>query len=212
MRTSLRVLLAAAAAGSVLLAGCAGDDDAPPAPPAATSTAASTAAPAEPMVAWADGVCSASEQLRTTVRDVSAAVPVEVAADTAARDQVRKELSARVTAVGEAARSLGTAVTSLPPDADPSVVAAKNELQAASESTQEAVAGVRSAAAGVTGAANAAAVAAAVPGLRSAVATASAAVAAYGQTLRATLDSAGGAVQQAFGSAPACPAATTPSP
>jgi hypothetical protein len=197
MSSSLKVLVAAAAA-TVLFAGCAGDGDEPPAATSAVPVSpASTVAPAESVESWADDVCTASEQLRATVRDVSAAVPVEVAGDTTARDQARQVLSDRVAAVGEAARSLGTAVTSLPPDADPTVVAAKNELQVASAYAEEAVTGVRAAAEKVTGAADAGAAAAAVPGVSTAVATARAAVAAYGDALRAMVNSADTAARPA---------------
>jgi hypothetical protein len=209
MTSSIR-FLAAAATVSMLLAGCAGDgEDTSSAPTtSAPTTSASPAASAAGAVSWAAGVCTASQSLRASTDGLTEAVPVQLGADTTAREQARKELSNRVAAVDAAARELRTAVSSLPPDADPALVAAKGELETASTAAADAVTDVRSEAAQVTAATDAAALAAAVPGMASAVATASAAVTAFREELRTLRTSAGTAVRQAFQSAPECATAT----
>jgi hypothetical protein len=193
---------------TVLLAGCAASSS--DNPPAAKSSTTSTAAP-ESVVSWADSVCVASTGLTQAVGDVHDAAAADLSSTTP--EAVRTELVGHVDALQQAATSLGTAVESRPRDADPAVVATKDDLEAAAVQARTAVTKLAQSVLLLRDASSAADIQAQIPTVQSSASQAASALDVLGTALRQTLTSADASVQQAFAAAPACRAATaTPSP
>ena len=80
------------------------------APPAATATATSGE--------WAESVCGAAAEVRTTLDAIGSGITFKPAADDSAREQVKTTLNAQVTAVSTSITALGSAIEAIPVDAD----------------------------------------------------------------------------------------------
>jgi hypothetical protein len=114
-RTFIRTAALLTAVALPLTACSSGDSE----PQGAQSSAAApspTAPAADPVVAWADGVCGAAFGVRDNVQAISedlAFNPMEAAT---AGDQIRANLEARSDAIGLAVEDLGTQIGKVPVD------------------------------------------------------------------------------------------------
>jgi ABC-type transporter Mla subunit MlaD len=195
---------------ALLLAGCSDSDSG--------SDTGSTSAATEPTptptsaaaIAWADGVCSASTELQESVRAVRGTLQFDPS--TASLGQARQQVRDSVTAVQQAATSLGTALAASAGSGS-ELAAAQQELQAASQQAKQGADELGAAAGQVTDARTPAQLATNLGALKAALSGAANDLETYLATLRSTVTGGGQAVQDTFNAAPACQAAiATPTP
>jgi hypothetical protein len=179
---------------ALLLTGC-GDSNGEPDSAAGAPTRASTP---DAAVSWAGGVCSASADLRASVREVGGALTVT------SPDQLRVEVRDRVAAVRQSAGSLNAALSAIPAGSDPELVAAQQQLQTAAQQAQSSIDRLGAAAGQVTEIQTAAEAATVLPALRTALTDTSSALETYLVSLRTTVTGGTDALRASFGAAPAC--------
>jgi hypothetical protein len=196
-RTTAIVLTASAA---VLLVGCGNTDSAQQSP----SVASAPSAAPDAGVTWADGVCSASSDLRTSVAGVGAALKVDRSPSAGSLASLRTEVRDSVTAVQQSAASLDSALSAVPQGADARLTTAQQQLQTAAQQAHAAIDELGTAAGQVTNAGSASELAAGLRPLRAALTGTADALAAYFTSLQGMVNGGEQAVRDAFGGAPAC--------
>jgi hypothetical protein len=192
----------------VSLAACGTSNGSPQSTPPAGTAAPSASADAS--VAWAQGVCLASADLRASLAQLSAVPSIDPSSAATSADQVRSQVKDQAAAVRQSAASLQTALTALPAGGDPDVVAAQQQLQTAAQRAQQSVAQLGDAAGKVTDSTTAGTLARSLVSLKGALRGTAADVSAYLDSLRASVGSGKAAVHGAFAGAPACAAAAAP--
>jgi hypothetical protein len=193
-RTTTIVLALSAA---VLLAGCGKANSA-----SGSGSAGPTSTP-DSTVAWANSVCTASVELRTSVHDAGAALNSDLSAPVTSVEQAKAEVRGHADAVQQSAANLARTLSGAPVGAvEQSAVL--NELETASRGAQAAVDQVRAAAGQVADAETAAEVSAGLAALKSTVAATAAGVRTYLESLSGTVGSGEQAVRDSFGAAPVC--------
>jgi methyl-accepting chemotaxis protein len=210
MAMTRTIALFVALSSAVLLAGC-GDSKSPSDSASGAPTQTSTQAAAG---TWANGVCSASADLRASVRN-GQALQLDPGSSSTSLDQAKTQVRDRVTAVQQAAASLKSALKDVPEGADPQVTAAQQQLQTDSERVQTAVDQLGAAAGQVGAASTAIELAKALAAFKAALTATANDLETYVRSLRSTVNSTEQSLKNAFGAAPACqqlsasPTATT---
>jgi hypothetical protein len=184
---------------AVLLAAC-GNAETPSGSASAGPTTTPTQAAA---VTWADGVCSASTDLRDSVR-AGESLQFDPSSSSTSLDQAKAQVRDRVTTVQQSAAALASALSAVPPGADPALTAAQQQLQTAAGRAQAATEQLGAAADQVAAADTATEVAAGLVALKAALTGTANDLATYLESLRATVTSGEDALRSAFGGAPAC--------
>ncbi|GAA3383603.1 hypothetical protein GCM10020369_10080 [Cryptosporangium minutisporangium] len=177
---------------ALLLSGC-GESTTP------SETEPSTTA----AVAWADGVCAASADLRASVRS-GQTLQLAPAGSRASLDEARTQVRDRVAETRQSAAALNTAVTAVPPEAGAEVEEAQRQLAAQADDVRMEVDQLGTAADEVAAANSARAMGTALVGVKNALSDAAREVTALVGLLRDTTTGAGQSVRDAFGAAPAC--------
>ena len=165
------------------------------APPAATVTATSGE--------WAESVCGAADEVRTTLDAIGSGITFNPAADDSAREQVKTTLNAQVTAVSTSITALGTAIEAIPVDAD-GAEELKSSLTTSRQALDEAVQDVSAAAADVSGATTAKEFVTAGSRTVQAAKAAKSSAAMLLTTAHEAATAAGGDLKAAVDSAPSC--------
>jgi hypothetical protein len=197
MATSRTTLIALALAAAVMLAGCSDTDS-------TSNTASASPAPTpEAAVAWANAVCTASIDLRTTVQEASAALGSGASGSPTTLEQTQAEVRDHADAVQQSAASLARTLSGVPVGSDPQL-AVLNELETASRAAQAGIERLRAAAAQVADAKTTEELTAAMATLKSTLTATADGVRSYLASLHSTVGVGEQAVQESFGAAPAC--------
>jgi hypothetical protein len=168
------------------------------------------------VVAWADGVCTATTDLEAAVQEVSTGLQVDPTASGEALDRARTEVAERVGAVRVAADDLRAAVSTSPPGVlSKELAAAQDELSATADRAHAAVEELAAQGAALADAGTPAGTAAALTAAGGALAAVGTGVQTYLASLRESADSQDPVLREAFAEAPACKArkaSASPSP
>jgi hypothetical protein len=186
----------------VLVAGC----SAPASETGQPAPASSSAPAATPNVnggEWAESVCGAADEVRTTLDAIGSGITFSPAAEESAREQVKTTLNAQVTAVSTAITALGSAVQAIPVDAD-GADELKSSLTTSRQALDEAVQAVSAGAADVSAATTAKDFVTAGAQTVQAAKTAKGSATTLLTTAHETATTAGGDLKAAFDSAPSC--------
>jgi hypothetical protein len=191
-----------------VVSACSGPDEtsttAPSAPTTATpTTSSSPAGQADPNVEWAESVCSAAGDVRTSLEAIGGNLELDVTASDSALDQVKSTLKAQVAAARTSMTELGTAIEAIPADAE-GAAELKSSLEAARSSLDDAVQAVSEGVADATAAGNARDFVTAAAQTAQAVKAATLAAEASWTTAQNAATAAGGELEAAFDSAPSC--------
>ena len=135
--------------GFVLLAlavatACSAPDETSTSTPSAPTTSAkpttspSPAAQADPNTEWAESVCSAARDVRSSLEAIGGNLGLDPTASASALDQVKSTLKAQVAATRTSMTELETAIEAIPIDAE-GAAELKNSLDAARGSLDDAV-------------------------------------------------------------------------
>ena len=197
MAMSRTALIALTLAAAVALTGCSDND------PASTAGSASAAPTPEAAVAWANAVCTASADLRTSVQEAGAALEPGASASAGTLEQTQAAVRDHADAVQQSAASLARTLSGVPVGSDPQL-AVLNELETASRAAQAGVERLRAAAAQVADAKTTEELKAALTNLKSTLTATADGVAAYLASLSGTVGVGEQAVKDSFGAAPAC--------
>jgi hypothetical protein len=219
MATHRATIVIAAVISGALLASCSDDPATTPetAPQSAPETgqfappSASASVPPS-VVTWADGVCTASTQLETSLRAATSSLQIQPGAAGTAIDQAKAQASERGAAVKQDAAGLRTAIAAVPAEAGESVAAARQELGTASDRASTAVDQLSAKAQQLSAAQTRAETVSAVASLGAALAATATGVAGYLDALRQTTASRDPVVRDAFATAPACVARNVSAP
>ncbi len=111
------VAASAAAVLMVLVAGCSSSSD------SSSSTAAASPSPSlsapgtsAEAVAWAGEVCTQMDRVKTSVSTLGGNLSYDITADSSALEQIQRQLTIQVLALGDAASALQTSLTKVPVD------------------------------------------------------------------------------------------------
>ena len=192
--TTIVVALSAA----VLLAGCSDSNSA-----SGSGSGSPTPTP-DAAVVWANAVCSASTDLRESVRDAREALPADRAGSATSLEQTQAEVSDHVDAVKQSAAALAGTLAGVPVGSGPQAAETRQKLETASRGAQAAVEELRAAAGQVAEAQTAAELTTALATLRSALTGTADDLATYLESLRTTVSGREQVARDTFGAAPAC--------
>jgi trimeric autotransporter adhesin len=170
---------------------------------ATATTSSNTAAQADPNTAWAESVCSAAGDVRSSLDAIGGNLELDATASPGALDQVKSTLKAQVAAVRTSMTELGTAIEAIPVDAD-GATELKSSLDAARSSLDDAVQAVSKGVADATAASNARDFVRAAAQTSQGVKAATSAAEAFRTTAQNAATAAGGELKAAFDSAPSC--------
>ena len=177
-------------------------------PSAPTSSA--TAAAANPNTEWAESVCSAARDVRSSLDAIGGSLELDPTASSSALDQVKSTLKAQTAAARTSVTELGTAIEAIPVDAD-GAAEVKSSLDAARSSLDDAVQAVSDGVADATVASNARDFVTAAAQTAQAVKAATLSAEASLTSAQNAATAAGGELEAAFDSAPSC-VMPTPAP
>jgi hypothetical protein len=169
----------------------------------ASPTTSSPTAQADPNTQWAESVCSAARDVRSSLDAIGGNLELDATASPSGLDQVRSTLKAQVAAARTSMTELGTAIDAIPVDAEGSAEL-KSSLDAARSSLDDAVQAVSEGVADATAASNARDFVAAAAQTVEAIKAATLAAEAFRTTARNAATAAGGELEAAFDSAPSC--------
>jgi hypothetical protein len=204
MKNRVRAGLTCLAALAVVAAGCGGDDTGapetttPPAGEAATDSAGDA-------VAWADSVCVAADDLRSSVDALGTSLQVDITGEGDALTQLRDQLVDQVQAVTDDTTALAEALAAVPagPD-DPDLLAARDDLEGSREDLQVAVDELATSVQSLSESAGAADLVSGVAEVTTAFVAVQAGLSAFAEDVAQVADAGGQAVRAAFEQAPAC--------
>ncbi|MDI1289912.1 MAG: hypothetical protein PSX37_08210 [bacterium] len=111
-----RIVLASAAVVLMVIAtGCSssGDAESASASPSPSPSASDSGADA---VAWAGDVCTQMDRVKTSVSALGSNLSYDITADRSALEQIQRQLTIQVLALGDAASALQTSLTKVPVD------------------------------------------------------------------------------------------------
>lgn len=111
------ILASAAVALVVLVAGCSSssDSESSSAAPSPSPSVSATGTGAE-AIAWAGQVCTDMDRVKTSVGALGSNLSYDITADRSALDQIQRQLTIQVLALGDAASALQTTLTKVPVD------------------------------------------------------------------------------------------------
>lgn len=184
----------------VLAAGCSAPETGQSAP---TSNSAPAATPTVNGGEWAESVCGAADEVKTTLDAIGSGITFNPAADESAREQVKTTLNAQVTAVSTSITALGSAIQAIPVDVD-GADELKSSLSTSRQALDEAVQAVSAGAADVGAATTAKDFATAGAQTVQAAKTAKTSATTLLTTANEAATTAGGDLKAAFDSAPSC--------
>ena len=98
------------------LTACSSGDSEPQGAQPSSAAPSPTAPAADPVIAWADGVCGAAFGVRDNVQAISEDLAFNPMETATAGDQIRANLEARSDAIGLAVEDLGTQIGKVPVD------------------------------------------------------------------------------------------------
>ena len=111
------VTASAAAALLVLVAGCSSSGESSSSSAAASpSPSLSASGTSADAVAWAGEVCTQMDRVKTSVSALGGNLSYDITADSSALEQIQRQLTIQVLALGDAASALQTALTKVPVD------------------------------------------------------------------------------------------------
>lgn len=189
---------------------CSAPDEASTTTPSAPASSATSAAQADPDTEWAESVCSAARDVRSSLDAIGGSLELDPTASSSALDQVKSTLKAQTAAARTSVTELGTAIEAIPVDAD-GAAEVKSSLDAARSSLDDAVQAVSDGVADATGASNARDFVTAAAQTAQAVKAATLAAEASLTSAQNAATAAGGELEAAFDSAPSC-VMPTPAP
>jgi hypothetical protein len=120
-RAPLRCLTTALALMILAVAtACGGADESPTNTPSptATSSPSPTATPSAIGAQWAESVCTAANEVRSSLDAIGSDLTIDVSADASALDQVKTKLRTQASAARTSVTELRTAIETIPADAD----------------------------------------------------------------------------------------------
>lgn len=192
---------------AVAISACGGTDETGDAPTqAATPTPTETgdASTSADAVAWAGGVCSATDALEQSLDALGTSLEVDLGSDEKVVDQLGPQVQAQADAVRADAAALTSALTALPDPADPDLEAAAQELQSDQQSLEESAAGLRDAASGLSEATDAASLAQGVAAVAAQFTIVQLDARTFADTIQTTAEQGAAAARAAFVEAPEC--------
>ncbi|WP_157574342.1 hypothetical protein [Jiangella muralis] len=179
----MRPRVLALAAAIVLVAGCSSDES--------------------PEEGWADGVCSAWNELSADLRGLTDGLNVD-SLTPEALDQLSNEISDRVDAVQASAQNLADAVADTPEGADQAVENAQQELGDEADDVRAGLDSAGEAIQSLSGATTGEDITGALSDAQAALTQAGQALSALGDTVAGYLSSADDTLRQAFDDAQSC--------
>jgi hypothetical protein len=197
MALSRITTIALGLSAAVILAGCSDSNSA-----GDSGSASPTPSPGV-AVAWANAVCTASIDLRTSIQEAGKALEPALSGSATSLAETQKEVRAQADAVQQSAANLARTLSGVPVGADPQMPVL-SELEAASRGAQAAIEQLRAAAGQVADAQTTAELTAALTTLKSTLTASAQGLATYLASLRGTVGAGEQAAQESFGSAPAC--------
>jgi hypothetical protein len=189
---------------------CSAPDETSTTTPSGPTTSATPAAQADPNTEWAESVCSAARDVRSSLEAIGGNLKLDATASASALDQVKATLKAQVAAARTSMTELGAAIEAIPVGAE-GAAELKISLDAARSSLDDAVQAVSDGVADATGARNARDFVTAAAQTAQAVKAATLAAEASWTTGQNAATAAGGELKAAFDTAPSC-ATPTASP
>ncbi len=170
----------------------------------ATPTTSSTpAAQADPNTQWAESVCGAARDVRSSLDAIGGNLELDPTASPSAVDQVKATLTAQVAAARTSMTELRTAIEAIPVDAE-GATELKSSLDTARSSLDDAVQAVSEGVANATAASSARDFVTAAAQTLQAIKAATLAAEAFRTTAQNAATAAGGELEAAFDSAPSC--------
>jgi hypothetical protein len=124
--------------------------------PEAAVTPDAAAPGATDAVAWADGVCTAADDLESSLDSLGSSLEVDLGSAPQVRAQIAEQVQGQVDVVRDDVRALASAVAAVPEESDPDVVAAAEDLEADRQALEGSVGALRDAAEQLTDATDAA--------------------------------------------------------
>jgi hypothetical protein len=196
------------ALGFLLLGGltaCGGTDtNEPEATAESTATSSPDSVSSGDATAWAGAVCSAADDVESSLDALGTSLQVDLGSGTNLADQVVPQIESQVSVVGDSVSQLATAVAAVPADADPELSEAAADLDADRQALQASVDDLRAAADEVTAASGGAAVVEGVRGVAAQLALVRLDAVTFADSLRTTAEQGSTAVRAAFVDAPEC--------
>lgn len=110
--TSMRRIAVGLVVSGLLVAGCGWSSDAESASP----TPSPSPTPTPSAVAWAGDVCTQMARVKTSVSALGSNLSFDISADRSVLDQIQRQLTIQVLALGDAADALQTSLTKVPVD------------------------------------------------------------------------------------------------
>ena len=172
-------------------------------PTSATPTSSTPSAQADPNTQWAESVCGAARDVRSSLDAIGGNLELDATASPGALDQVKATLKAQVAAARTSMTELRTAIEAIPVDAE-GATELKSSLDTARSSLDDAVQAVSEGVADATAASNARDFVTAAAQTLQAIKAATLAAEAFRSTAQNAATAAGGELEAAFDSAPSC--------
>ena len=172
-------------------------------PTSATPTSSTPSAQADPNTQWAESVCSAARDVRSSLDAIGGNLELDATASPSALDQVKTTLKAQVAAARTSMTELRTAIEAIPVDAE-GATELKRSLDTARSSLDDAVQAVSEGVDNTTAASNARDFVTAAAQTLQAIKAATLAAEAFRTTAQNAATAAGGELEAAFDSAPSC--------
>lgn len=170
---------------------------------AALTVLAGCSSEASPETGWADGVCSAWNQLSSDLRGLTDGLNVD-SLSPEALDQLGDEISDRLNAVQASAQNLADAVADTPEGADQAVENAQQELGDEADDVRAGLSSAGEAIQSLSGAATGQDITGALSDAQAALTQVGQALGTLGDTVAGYLSSADDTLRQAFDDAQAC--------
>jgi hypothetical protein len=194
---------------ALVISACGGASDTsaestPTPTPQPTATGSATDA-----VAWADGVCTATDDLQGSIDAIGSSLQVDITGGGDALTQLRDQLGEQVQGVQDDASALASAIADVPAGGDEQLAAARDDLEASRAALQTSVQTLTSSIQDLTQASGAAELSTGVAAVTAAYVGARADAGAFATSLQAVASAGGDTVQGAFEDAPSCAARTS---
>jgi uncharacterized phage infection (PIP) family protein YhgE len=171
--------------------------------PTATSSPSPTATPSAIGAQWAESVCTAANDVRTSLDAIGSDLTIDVSADASALDQVKTKLRTQAAAARTSVTELRTAIETIPADAE-GAAELKSSLGEARSDLEEKVQTVSEGVAETTAATNVRDFVPAAAQTVEAVREAKLSAEAFLTTAKQAASTAGGELKASFDSARSC--------
>ena len=180
-----RVVVLVAVAG-ILLAGCGDGDE------------------LSPEAEWADGVCSAWDDLTGEVDALRDSLELDSSNESASPGQVLSNVEEQLRELADSASDLGSAITDTPDNVDEVVDSAREDLSASADAVQQSIGMAADAFAAVTAATTPQEISSAVADATTALTAVGQALSGLGSDVESNASATADALRQAFDEAPSC--------